>query len=496
MSEHLSEGTLQALADSSLGVLETASARTHIAQCLECLNAYGEFRALWDTSASPTASRWRRAAQMLHGAISARVPAWMVPIAVTVPVAAIAVLWLRLSSGVTVDSATPRAPAGGVSVTALSEKVCVDGNRSVSVRTPAHTRGSGSGTISRIVGASEQAVVQVVPFGKKGKPRNCASGFFISADGTIVTAAHAVQGARDIFVRISNGAIFPVEAVAALDSALDVAVLKVSGHGLPALKLADSDRITVGEGVVTIGSPFGFENSVSTGIVSGIRRQGDHVLIQTTASISPGSSGGPLLNQSGEVIGIATSSVAEAQNLNFAIAINEVKKVRGGTGTKTETEKAVQAYLNGVLYMNKKDYANAEKSLLAATKLDPKNVNAWLDLGSVYYYLRQRDREGEAYKKAVDLQPNNGQAHYLLGTWYEDVGQFEQAVQEYRTTVTIDPTDDGAWFDLGELELILGRKFVALEARERLKTLNQGLALRLHRLIELSDKAAANPARR
>ena len=145
--------------------------------------------------------------------------------------------------------------------------------------------------------------------------------------------------------------------------------------------------------------------------------------------------------------------------------------------------------------MNKKDYANAEKSLLTATRLDPNSVNAWLDLGSVYYYLRQRDKEGDAYKKAVNLQPNNSQAHYVLGTWYEDVGQFDRAITEYRTTVTIDPMDDGAWFDLGELELILGNRSAATEAHERLKTLNQGLAVRLNRLIELSDRAAG-PARR
>jgi Flp pilus assembly protein TadD len=304
-----------------------------------------------------------------------------------------------------------------------------------------------------------------------------------------VTASHAVQGARDIFIKISNGAAFPVDGVSALDSDADIAILKVSGQGLPTLKLADSDKTIVGEPVVTIGSPLGLENSVSTGIVSGIRRQGDHVTIQTTAPISPGSSGGPLLNEMGEVIGVTTSSVSAAQNINFATAINEVKKVREGFGARTDIEKAVQAYLTGVLYMNKQEYANAEKSLARATRLDPKNVDAWLDLGSVYYSLRQRDKEGDAYQKAVSLQPNNSQAHYLLGTWYEDVGQFERAVAEYRAAVKIDPTDDNAWFDLGELELLLGRRSAAAEAHERLKRLNQGLAMRLNRVIELSDKA-------
>ena len=89
-SEHLSDNTLQALADGSLGSLETPAARSHIAQCLECLNAYGELRALWDMSAPPAGSTWWRAAQRLRKALGARVPAWIVPVAVTVPAAAAA----------------------------------------------------------------------------------------------------------------------------------------------------------------------------------------------------------------------------------------------------------------------------------------------------------------------------------------------------------------------------------------------------------------------
>jgi hypothetical protein len=495
LSEHLSDDMLQQLVDGSSGAVETAAARTHIAGCLECLNAYSEFGALWEGSFAPASSLWQRAADTLRRVIRTPIPAWVLPVAAVVPVAALAIFWLRLSTTIATNPAPPRAPTAGLSVTALSDKICVDasGDVSRSGQDPGRYRGSPTGTISRIVRASEGAVVQVVPFGKEGKPRHCASGFFITEDGTVLTAAHVVQGARDIFVKILNGAVFPVDAVLALDSELDVAVLKVSGHGLPTLRLADSDLITVGEPVLTIGSPFGLQNSVSTGIVSGVRRKGEHLLIQTTAPISPGSSGGPLLNQSGEAIGIATSSVGEAQNINFAIPINEVRRVRIGPGSKTDAEKAVQAYLTGVLYLNKQDYANAEKSLLEATRFDPKHVNAWLDLGSAYYYLRLRDKEGDAYRTAVKLQPTNGQAHYLLGTWYEDAGQFERAVVEYRTAVKIDPLDDGAWFDLGELELILGRKSSALEAHEHLKALNQGLALRLHRLIELSEKAA--PAR-
>src|SRR3989442_15631899 len=95
VNEHLSPTTLQALADGSLGSLETAAARSHIAQCLESLNAYGELRALWDMSAPPAGSTWRRAAQRFRKALGAPVPAPTVPVAVAVPAAAAASLRRR-----------------------------------------------------------------------------------------------------------------------------------------------------------------------------------------------------------------------------------------------------------------------------------------------------------------------------------------------------------------------------------------------------------------
>jgi hypothetical protein len=358
------------------------------------------------------------------------------------------------------------------------------------------TANSVRGPASRILQASRGAIVQIIPFAKEGKRRDCATGFFVSADGVVVTAAHAVQGSRDIFVKISNGAEFSVEAISAVDTGADIAILKVSGTGLPTLKLADSDKITAGENVIAIGNPLGFENSVSTGVVSGVFARGDHRVIHTTAPLSQGSSGSPLFNEMGEVVGIVTGSVAGAQNMNRAIAINEVKRLQIGPGARTDTEKSLQAYMTGVLYINKRDYLNAEKSLLIATRLQPKDVDAWLELGSVYNSLHQRDKERDAYNHAIALEPNHSQAHYLLGNWYEDSGQFESAIAEYRTVVRIDPTDDGAWFDLGDLELQLGRRAAAVEAHDRLRPLNQGLATRLKRQIDLFDRAAAAQGRR
>jgi tetratricopeptide (TPR) repeat protein len=311
----------------------------------------------------------------------------------------------------------------------------------------------------------------------------------IDPNGILFTAYHVIEGARAISVNMSNGAFFPIEKVMYVDSQTDFAMLKVAGRNLPALKLGDSDGVQVGEQVIALGSPLGLENSVSTGIISGRRRLDDHVLLQTTAPISPGSSGGPLLDGKGQVIGISVLSASGGQNLNFALAINDAKRVQANPSPKSDAEKSIQAYLTGLLYLNNKDYVNAEKSLLKATELDPKNVDAWLDLGTTYYNIGKKDKEGQAYKKALELRPTSDDAHYLLGTWYEDKGEFDAAAEEFRKVLSLNPKYEGALFDLALLELIRGRRTEAMQAYQQLRPLNYGLALKLFRILEVSDKA-------
>jgi tetratricopeptide (TPR) repeat protein len=102
--------------------------------------------------------------------------------------------------------------------------------------------------------------------------------------------------------------------------------------------------------------------------------------------------------------------------------------------------------------------------------------------------MKKREKEVEAYRKALELRPNSNEAHYYLGTWYEDGKQFEAAVTEYRTALTLDPKNEQAWFDFGELQLILGRRSDAMEAYRRLEKLNPGLSLRLKSLLELTEQ--------
>jgi S1-C subfamily serine protease len=150
------------------------------------------------------------------------------------------------------------------------------------------------------------AVVKVVACDEQGRTLGFGSGFVIRADGLVATNYHVVQKAPCAKVYTSNGAAYEVEGVVAFDTKKDFVILKVAGARLTAAPLGNSDLVRVGEAVAAIGHPQGSDGTVSNGIISGIRDDGEVVWLQTTAAISPGSSGGPLINRRAEVIGMIT----------------------------------------------------------------------------------------------------------------------------------------------------------------------------------------------
>lgn len=159
------------------------------------------------------------------------------------------------------------------------------------------------------------------------------SGFIISKDGYILTNQHVIEGATEISVLVKgHKQPYPAQLIGA-EPSLDLAVLKIAGKDLPTLVLGDSDQIRVGNWVIAIGSPFGLEDTVTTGVISAKERpleidgRSFEHLLQTDASINPGNSGGPLLNLKGEVIGINTAINAQAQGIGFAIPTTTVKEV-------------------------------------------------------------------------------------------------------------------------------------------------------------------------
>ncbi|MDR7049636.1 serine protease Do [Duganella sp. 3397] len=169
------------------------------------------------------------------------------------------------------------------------------------------------------------------PVPEEPVPRGVGSGFILSADGYVMTNAHVVEGADEVFVTLTDKREFKAKVLGA-DARTDVAVLKIEGDKLPFLLMGDSDKIRVGEWVIAIGSPFNLENTVTAGIISAKQRDtGDYLaLIQSDVAVNPGNSGGPLINMRGEVIGINSqiATLSGAYNgISFAVPIDEAIRV-------------------------------------------------------------------------------------------------------------------------------------------------------------------------
>lgn len=183
-------------------------------------------------------------------------------------------------------------------------------------------------TTSQIVRKYSSSVVTIVALDQSDQPLSLGSGFFINAEGDIASNHHILEGSSKAIIKTMDGRKGDVLEVINDDPELDLLIAKTSLKTTNPLPLGDSDTITVGEEVIAIGNPAGLEGTVSNGIVSGIRKVEGFKFIQITAPISPGSSGGPVFNSTGNVIGIATAYLDIGQNLNFAMPINYLKSLK------------------------------------------------------------------------------------------------------------------------------------------------------------------------
>jgi S1-C subfamily serine protease len=182
--------------------------------------------------------------------------------------------------------------------------------------------------IPTIAKSARTAIVTIV-MAKGDKPIARGTGFLVGPDGAILTNYHVIAKGNVAAVKFADGTTLPVDGVLATDKFHDLAILKIHGNAFPTLTLGNSDQVQVGEEVVAIGNPLGLELTVSNGIISGIRsdeRENDK-LLQITAPISPGSSGGPLFNMFGEVVGINAMYLEGGESLNFAIPVNDAKRL-------------------------------------------------------------------------------------------------------------------------------------------------------------------------
>lgn len=257
--------------------------------------------------------------------------------------------------------------------------------------------------------------------------QSLGSGFIISQDGYIMSNAHVVANADEVIVRLTDKREFKAKVVG-MDQRSDIALLKISASGLPIVSIGDSSKLEVGEWVVAIGSPFGFTNSVSQGIVSAKERSlpgGDVVpFIQTDVPINPGNSGGPLFNLNGEVVGINSQIYSRSggyMGLSFAIPIDMAMKVkddllkhgsvkRGWLGVRIQDVSAEHA--------KSFNLAKATGVLVASVEQGAPAEHAGLQIGDIILKFNGREisSSGELVRAVSDSAPG---ARVKLQLWRE-----------------------------------------------------------------------------
>jgi hypothetical protein len=176
------------------------------------------------------------------------------------------------------------------------------------------------GDIYKIAGPS---VVLIETYGDDGKVSGSGSGFLVSADGRILTNFHVIAHSKRATVRLANQDVYDPVHVLAVDERKDIALLLIDAANLTYLRLGKSASAQIGDKLYTLGPTLGFmQNTLSDGLLTGVRQMDGFKLFQLSAPISPGSSGSPVINSQGEVIGIAKATIEAGQNLNFAIPID------------------------------------------------------------------------------------------------------------------------------------------------------------------------------
>jgi hypothetical protein len=197
-----------------------------------------------------------------------------------------------------------------------------------STPTPLDLRPVEEKTPTEIARLAFPSVVLLVLQDARGQPLSLGSGFFVEKD-IVATNFHVIDGASSGFARIiGRPTKLTIEGIVGLDAARDLVLLQLAHSAAPPLEIAPESSVSVGDPVFAVGNPRGLEGTFSQGIVSSVREFGSDRLLQVTAPISPGSSGGPVLDRTAAVIGVSVASITNGQNLNFAIPADYVKALQ------------------------------------------------------------------------------------------------------------------------------------------------------------------------
>ena len=270
---------------------------------------------------------------------------------------------------------------------------------------------------------------------KDGNILGFGSGFFVE-QSQIATNFHIVEGAAKGTVKLAGRSTeYTVDGISATDEENDLAILKVTGFEGNPLSLGNSDTAKTDETVYVAGNPRGLEGKFSSDTINTIREEDAKKRFQMTALILPGSSGGPVLNENGEVIGISFITLEDGQNLNFAIPSNKIKELLTQSGEA-------------------KPLWRGKQSISAETHL------RW---GYAKYRLDQYQPAIDDYDAAINLKSDFAAAYYFRGTVKRSLGQYKEAIEDYDTAIDLKNDFAVAYYFRGTIRGDLGEHFIAIQ---------------------------------
>lgn len=331
-----------------------------------------------------------------------------------------------------------------------------------------------------LVKKTKPAVVLIQTFNDNNQPIAQGSGFFINNKGHIVTNYHVLEGAFRATIKTSSGMEYPVEGIIAKNADADIIklVVNITDANIPFLNLSEIVP-SEGQDIVVIGNPLGLESTVSAGIVSAVRDiPAFGKILQITAPISPGSSGSPVINSKGEVIGIATLIITKGQNLNFAIpsdkiiALKETPKTSISNVLPTDSNDAQLFYQNGLKELWQENWSAALALFQKTKEKNPRFAEAWFYIGYCYVELGRYQDAIDDYKQAIRIKPDYANAHYNLGVTYGKLERWQGAIESFKQAIIIKPDDAKAHCNLGLAYGELGRYRDAVESYKQAIRIN------------------------
>ena len=325
-------------------------------------------------------------------------------------------------------------------------------------------------TVPEIAEKALAATVYLEMQDSNGLPLGFGSGFFVKPN-LIATNYHVIAGAASGTAKlVGKHTTYKIEGWTATDEDNDLALLKVSAYGIKPLPLRNSDVVKIGETVYVAGNPKGLEGTFSDGIISSRRDKHTKERFQMTAPISPGSSGGPVLNSKGEVIGVSVAAHRDldAQNLNFAIPSRYLKTlltVSKPTKPLLQVNQTISAetyFRRGYACYDLGLYDLAIANYDKAIQLEPNDANAYYNRGLAKGKLGEYFAAISDFDKAIQLKPNDAEAYIGRGLAKTGLGQHFAAISDYDKAIQLKPDYAFAYYNRGIAKATLDQLFAAI----------------------------------